>query len=113
MRKEGVKHWWRALLNQTRKQLTPKVGSIAKLYLLFSAGEHGNAAVLDKVHLPPQCPLPYDEVIRLKDLKAQLGQNHCYKMRVCIGKQRHVGYQPAAVEAHNFLMEKRREERNH
>lgn len=59
--------------------------------------------MLDEVHFAAQRSFSYDEISGLKDLEAKLGQDYRHEMRVSVGKERHVGDQPATVIADDFL----------
>lgn len=91
------------------ERFTPEIRSVVELNLLTAARDDGDGAVLDEVHFPAQRPFSYDQVSGLEDFETQLGQDHGHKMWVCVGKQRHVGYQAAAVIADNLLQGQEKE----
>lgn len=64
--------------------------------------------MLNEVHFPPQRSFAYDQVSGLKDFEAQLCQDHCHKMGVGVGEERHVGHEPTAVIADNLLQSRAR-----
>lgn len=59
--------------------------------------------MLNEVHFLPNGALSYNVIMWLEYLKAQLGQHGCYKVWLCIGKQRHGCHQLATVEVYDFL----------
>lgn len=90
-------------INMINDRFTSKIRSVVEGNLLTPTRGDSDGAMLNEVHLPPQRSLTYDQVSGLKDFKAQLGQDHCHKMRVSVGKEWHVGHQPTAVIADNLL----------
>lgn len=74
------------------KWFTSKICSITEPNLLTAARDHSDRAVLDEVHFPTQSSFSYYHVSGLEDLEAQLGEDHCHKMRVGVGEQWHVGH---------------------
>lgn len=87
----------------TGRRFTSKICPIAELNLLTAAWDHSDGAMLDEVHFPTQSSFSYYHVSRLEDLETQLGEDHCHKMRVGVGKQWHVGHEPAAVITNDLL----------
>lgn len=62
--------------------------------------------MLDEVHFPAKSSFSYDKVSRLENLKTQLGEDHCHKMRVSVCKQGHVGHKSTTVVTDYLLQEK-------
>ena len=97
---------WKMLLEDLTGLCTSKVGSVGELHLLVELCDNTGHTVLDEVHLLSDRPLTDDVIIGLEDLKLQLAQHTCHKVRVCIGKQGHCSHQFTAIEVDDFLKKK-------
>lgn len=90
---------------------TPKVGPIAEGDFFTATRDDGDGAMLDEIHFPTESSFTYYKVPRLENFKAQLGQDHCHKVRVGVGEERHVGDETAAVIADNLLHDRKEVDR--
>lgn len=59
--------------------------------------------MLDEIHFLPNGALPYDVIVRLKNLKVQFRQHGRDEVGLRVGKQGHGGHQLATIEVDNFL----------
>lgn len=87
---------------------TSKVGAVSELHLLIELGDDTCNAVLNEVHLLPDCSFSDDVVVGLKHLELQLAQHARHKVGVCVCKQRHRGHEFPAIKVDNFLVEEKK-----